>query len=121
VSAAPSAIFWLAFAQASYPYRPDPLGHPAGTGYTFWGRSIGVTESGLTYPFFKAVFYVELPSFVIAVLVERVFDSQLLSPRFFVGISMAGWSLLATMLMSFLQWYLVGSVVQNLWHRRSTS
>jgi hypothetical protein len=111
--------FWLAFAQASYRYRPDPLGHPAGTGYTYWGHSIAVTESGLKYPFFKTVFYVQLPSFMIAVLVERVFDPPLISHRFFVGVSMAGWSLLATMLLSFLQWYLVALVVQKLWRRRS--
>ena len=34
--------FWTAFSLASYPFRPDPLGHPAGTGYTFWGHSIAV-------------------------------------------------------------------------------
>lgn len=68
-------------------------------------------ESGLKYRFFKAVFYPELPSFATAVLIERVFDPQLISHRFLAGISMSGWSLLATMLLSFLQWYLVGWVV----------
>jgi hypothetical protein len=112
--------FWIGFARASYPYKPNPLGHPAGTGYTYWGHSIAVAESGLKYPFFKAVFYPELPSFAIAVLIERVFDPQLISHRFIAGISMSGWSLLATMLLSFLQWYLVGWVGQKLWHRWSS-
>jgi hypothetical protein len=110
---------WIGFARASYPYRPDPLGHPAGTGYTFWGHSIAVTESGLKYPFFKAVFYLELPSFVLAVLGERVFDARLISHRFFAGISVAGWSLVGTMLLSFLQWYFIGWVLHKLWHRWS--
>jgi hypothetical protein len=25
--------FWIAFAHASHPFHPDPLGHPAGSGY----------------------------------------------------------------------------------------
>lgn len=109
--------FWIAFAQASYPFRPDPLGHPAGTGYTFWGHSIAVVESGLVYPFFKVVFYVEFPSFALATLVARVFSPHLLLYGFFAGISKGGWLLLAVMLLSFLQWYFIGWVVQKLWHR----
>jgi hypothetical protein len=111
--------FWVGFVRASYPYRPNPLGHPAGTGYTYWGHSIAVTESGLKYPFFRAVFYPELPSFAIAVLIARVFDPQLISHRFIAGISIPGWSLLGTMLLSFFQWYLVGWVAQKLWRRSS--
>jgi len=66
--------FWIAFADASYPFRPDPLGHPAGTGYTFWGHSIAVVESGFVYPFFKVMFYAEFPSFALATLVVRIFS-----------------------------------------------
>jgi hypothetical protein len=109
--------FCIGFARASYPYRPNPLGHPAGTGYTFWGHSIAVTESGLKYPFFKTAFYLELPSFVVAVLIERIFDPRLISHRFFTGISVGGWSLVGTMLLSFLQWYFIGWVVQKLWQK----
>jgi hypothetical protein len=64
--------FWIAFVQASYPFRPDPLGHPAGTGYTFWGHSIAVVESGFVYPFFRILFYVEFPSFALALLPPAV-------------------------------------------------
>lgn len=111
--------FWIAFAQASYPFRPEPLGHPAGTGYTFWGHAIAVAESGLVHPFFKVVFYVESPSFATAMLVARVFSPHLLLYGFFAGISKGGWLLLAVMLLSFLQWYFVGWVVQKLWQRFS--
>ena len=31
------AYFWVSFALASAPFQRDPLGHPSGTGYTFWG------------------------------------------------------------------------------------
>lgn len=109
--------FSVGFAHASHRYEPNHLGHPSGTGYTFWGHSIALTESGLVYPFFKVTFYTELPSFVVAVLIERAFDSQLISHRFVEGISIGGWSLVGTVLLSFFQWYLIGWIVQKLWHR----
>jgi hypothetical protein len=111
--------FWIAFTQASYPFRPDPLGHPAGTGYTFWGHSIAVVESGLVYPFFRVVFYVEFPSFLLATVVVRLFSPHQLINGFFAGISGGGWLLLAIMFLSFLQWYLIGWVSQKLWYRWS--
>ena len=111
--------FWIAFAQTSYPFRPNPLGHPAGTGYTFWGHSIAVVESGLVYPFFRVVFYVEFPSFLLATLVARVFSPHLLLNGFFAGISGGGWLLLAEMALSFFQWYFIGWIAQKLWHRWS--
>ncbi len=113
--------FGIAFAQASYPFRPDPLGHPAGTGYTFWGHSIAVVESGFAYPFFRVMFYAEFPSFALAILVVRMFSPHQLINGFFAGISGGGWLLLAVMLLSFFQWYLVGWVIQKLWHRWSSA
>jgi hypothetical protein len=112
--------FWIAFAQASYPFRPDPLGHPAGTGYTFWGHSIAVVESGFVYPFFKVMFYAEFPSFALATLVVRIFSPHQLINGFFAGVSGGGWLLLAVMLLSFLQWYFIGWIAQKLWHRWSS-
>ncbi|MGD0137103.1 MAG: hypothetical protein ABSE57_34090 [Bryobacteraceae bacterium] len=109
--------FWIAFAQASYPFRPDPLGHPAGTGYTFWGHSIAVVESGFVYPFFKVIFYGEFPSFALATLVVRMFSPHQLINGFFAGISGGGWLLLAVMMLSFLQWYLIGWLGQKLWQK----
>ena len=41
--------FGIAFAHASYPFKHDPWGHPAGAGYTFAGHSIGIVESPFTY------------------------------------------------------------------------
>ncbi len=110
-------VFWIAFAQASYPFRPDPLGHPAGTGYTFWGHSIAVVEAGFVYPFFKVMFYAEFPSFALATLVVRIFSPHQLINGFFAGVSGGGWLLLAIMLLSFLQWYFVGWLGQKLWRK----
>ena len=106
--------FWVAFAHASYAFRPDPLGHPAGTGYTFWGHSIAVVESGLVYPFFKVVFYAEFPSFALVTLIAQALSPHLLLNGFFGGISRGGWLLLGVMVLSFFQWYLVGWAEQKL-------
>ena len=86
--------FWAAFVNSSYPFRPDPLGHPAGTGYTFWGHSIAVVESALVYPFFKTVFYVGFPSFALATFIAQAHSPNLLLNGFFWGISGGGWLLL---------------------------
>src|ERR1039457_6875043 len=86
--------FWIAFANASYPYRPNPLGHQAGTGITFWGHSIAVVEDGLSYPFFRAVYWPELPSFALTFTSARLFFHPLLFYGFFAGISKGGWYLL---------------------------
>lgn len=109
--------FWIAFAQASYPFHLDPLGHPAAAGYTFWGHSIAVVESRFTHPFFRIVFYVEFPSFLAGTLAVRVFSPHMLLNGFFIGISEEGWLLVAIMLLSFLQWYLVGKAAQKLWKK----
>ena len=109
--------FWAAFAHASYPFRPNPSGHPAGTGYTFWDHSIAVVESGLVYPFFRAVFYAGFPSFALATLMARTISSNLLLNGFWGGISGGGWLLLGVMALSFFQWYLVGWLAQKVWQK----
>lgn len=106
--------FWIAFAHASYPYRADPLGHPAGTGITFWGHSIAVVENGLSYPFFRTIYWIEFPSFTFAITLGRLIYHPLLLYGFVGGISKGGWFLLAVMLISFFQWYLIGWAIQKL-------
>jgi hypothetical protein len=111
--------FWIAFAQASYPFRPDPLGHPAGSGYTFWGHSIGVAESPFVHPFFRAVFYPGFPAFAVATSVVQVISPHLLLNGFLAGISGEGWLLLGIMALTFVQWSLIGWLGRKLWRRLS--
>ncbi len=111
--------FWIAFAHASYPFRPDPLGHPAGSGYTFWGHSIAVTESPLVHPFFRAVFYPGFPAFAVGTSVAQIFSPHLLLNGFFAGISGGGWLLLSIMALTFVQWSLIGWLGRRLWLRLS--
>lgn len=125
--------FWIAFAHASHPPRSDPLvlSTVPPRGYIFWGHSIADLESPLVYPFFRIVFYTEFPSFLLHPLAVYVcyadipFTDLLTSFRApyvllsgsFAGISTAGWMLLATMALSFLQWYFIGWIAQKLWRR----
>lgn len=109
--------FGIAFAHASYPFKHDPWGHPAGAGYTFAGHSIGIVESPFTHPFFNLAFWVEFPSFALARGGQNLLFPQVTGDRFFAGISEGGWRLLTIVALSFLQWYLVGWVGQKLWER----
>ena len=107
--------FWLSFAHAAYAYKPNPLGHLSGTGFTFWGRSIALTESGLVYSFFKITYYINYLSFEVTFRLFRFFDPHHASPRFVLGISEGGWYLLSTMGLSFVQWLLVAYASEKLW------
>ena len=109
--------FWIAFAQASYPFRRDPLGHPAGAGYTFAGHSIGIMESSFTHPFFNLTFWVELPAFAVARVGQNLLFPHVTGDQFFAGISEGGWRLLTIVVLSFAQWYLVAWAVQKAWRR----
>jgi hypothetical protein len=113
--------FWIylgfAFAHAPYPFRRDPLEHPAGAGYTFAGHSIAIVESPFTHPFFNLAFGVELPSFALARGGQFLLFPQVTGDRFFAGISEEGWRLLVIAVLSFLQWYLVGWIGQKLCQR----
>lgn len=111
--------FAISFAHASYPFKRDPWGHPVGAGYTFLGHSIGIVESPFAHPFFQVMFWIEFPSFAVASLGQKVLFPIITGDQLFAGISEEGWSLLVVALLSFLQWYLVGWVVQKLWHRWS--
>lgn len=109
--------FWISFAHFSYPYRPNPLGHPAGTGYTFWGHAIGVAESPNLYFFFRALYWVEWPSFQLSLLALRALYSPLLLYGFFAGVSKGGWLLIAVIPISFVQWYAIGRIGHWLWQK----
>src|SRR5262245_10134605 len=101
--------FWISFATVAYPFRKDPLGHPAGTGFTFWSHSIAVTESPFVHPFFKVAFVVNFPCFAIVLPSGH---ALLPADVFFIGISEDGWLLLIVMVASFVQWYAIASFLQ---------
>jgi hypothetical protein len=133
--------FWTYFAFASQPTEKALyMDHPLDP-YIFWGHAIGMGMNPLVLPFMKAMVCIELPSFFLATLLQNLltgeragrllagalgyFGDKLFpggypiqsSGVLFLGISISGYRLLATMLFSFLQWYFIGRVAQKLWHR----
>ena len=137
--------FWVCFLVASQPNEdryclPDHCLDP----YVFWGRAIGLAYNPLAAPFMKVMVCLELPAFFLATVTQNLltgepasrslvgalgwFGDKLFPGAYpntsggilFLGISINGYRLLATMLLSFFQWYFIGWVFQKLWHRWST-
>ncbi len=138
------ACFWGCFIFASQPNENrycfmDHCQDP----YIFWGRAIGLAANPLALPFMKAMVCLELPAFFLATVIQNLltgeptgrllvgslgyFGDRLFPGAYpnqsgailFLGISVNGYRLLATMLLSFFQWYSIGWVVQKLWHKWS--
>lgn len=133
--------FWSHFAFASQPTkRAFYMDHPVDP-YIFWGHSIGMGMNPLVLPFMKVMVCVQLPSFFLTTLSQNLltgeptgrflvgvlgyFGDKLFPGSYpnqsggilFLGMSLNGYRLLATMLLSFLQWYLIGWALQSLWYK----
>jgi hypothetical protein len=111
--------FWIGFIHVSQPYDSRPWGHPPIEPYSFGGHAVGLTTSIYSYSFMKATYWIEIPSFALVGILMRIFLGRLPSDRLVVGVSPAGYKLLAVMIVSFFQWYLVGWILQNRRHRRT--
>jgi len=109
--------FWVSFARVSQPYDPSPWGHPPVEPYSFGGHAVGLTISILSYSFMKVTYWAEIPSFAFVSVLMRILFGRLPSDRLVSDVSVAGYELLAVMMVSFFQWYLVGWAIQKLWHR----
>lgn len=112
--------FWVGFAHTSQPYDPRPWGHPPVEPYSFGGHAVGLTISIFSYTFMKVTYWAEIPSFAFVSVLMRIFFGRLTSDRLIAGISVAGYKLLAVMVVSFVQWYLVGWAIQRIFDRRSS-
>ena len=112
--------FWAGFVSASQPYDSRPWGHPPVEPYSFGGHAVGLTISIFSYTFMKVTYWAGIPSFAFVSVLMRIFLGRLPSDRFVAGVSVAGYKLLAVMIVSFFQWYLVGWAIQKLWYRRSS-
>jgi hypothetical protein len=113
--------FWIAFAQASQPYDPRPWGHLPVDVYCLWGHAIGLTRPAFMSPFMELIRWIEFPSFVLVTLIRKAFFSGVSADEFLLGISTGGYKLLVIMLLSFLQWYLIGKSIQRLTRRGTVS
>ncbi len=113
--------FWIAFVQASQPYDPRPWGHSPVDVYCLWGHAIGLTRSAFLYPFMGLIRWIEFPSFLLVTLIQGVFFSRVSADQFLLGVSTGGYKLLVIMVLSFLQWYLVGKAIQRFTRRGTVS
>jgi hypothetical protein len=124
--------FWISFALAAEPYDPHPQGaHFPTNPLTVWGYSIGLVERLSDHVSWILVMIVQFPSLVAATLFRHVgfviakhtFDPSSPAPFPFTqgwtlaGIDTLGWVVITTMLISFLQWYLIGRLVSWAWRR----
>ena len=107
------AYFWTSFFVSSSPYDPLPDGHVPVDLYCVWGRAIGLTESPYRCVFMSMMFWLELPSFALATLLQRIVLANVSADRFLFGISVGGYRLLVTMVVSFFQWHLVDQAVRK--------
>jgi len=94
--------------------------HPA---YAFWGHGVGYNANPFSFPFMRVMATIHLPSYVVTKLAENALTGEpmgrLLSGVYFpgnpnlsggvvfFGISLDGYQLLFTMLLSFVQWFLI--------------
>jgi hypothetical protein len=128
------AYFWVCFAAASRPndghFCMDNCLDP----YVFFGYGIGLNFNPFAYPFMKLMVFVQLPSFFIATVLQNLLPGQHASGLFagalgdygykvfpnvpngfggelFLGVSLNGYRLVVTMLLSFIQWVLVAQLM----------
>ena len=78
--------------------------------YIYYGRALPA-EQYLT-PFLRSVRFLEWPSFFAARPYFRYFDSHgIYGEQLYSGVSVTGYYLVIVCLLSFVQWYAVGRIV----------
>jgi hypothetical protein len=107
-----NSIFWLIFAinfaAKSYTYRPHVRAFEEVSAYIFWSRAFPMDQ--LASPLMRVTRFVQWPSFYAAgrlFFVHRDIDVS----RIYWGISLGGYYLILVCLLSFLQWYLLGLLI----------
>jgi hypothetical protein len=108
--------FWLSFAGV-HPNDRFWSDHPVDP-YVVFGHAIGLSKNPLSYGFMKAMFWVEFPSFCFTTWVQRMF-SGIDSSALYLGVSLNGYRLVATMLASMVQWAAIAWLLQRLLRKRS--
>jgi hypothetical protein len=129
-----NALYWLVFAilfaVGSYAYQPHrPRFEEITAAYVFFGRALKLldTSTGIGLPplFLRVTYSVQWPSVYAAGPFFWYFNRHNISvDHQYFGTSVGGYFLLLVCLISFLQWYLMGWMVQKLlnsWRRRSNA
>jgi hypothetical protein len=126
--------FWACFASSSLPNDGRHCVDHCLDPYVFFGHGIGLNFNPLALPFMKQMVWVQMPSFSVATVIQNALPGQhsqwlLFSPpdqpdfrlfpgnydgsggKMLLGISINGYRLLATVLLSFVQWFLIARML----------
>ena len=120
-------VFGVLFVAGSYPYKPHKLAFEEVTpSYVFFGRALREIDSGtgasLPPPLMKATRVIQGPSFIASSPYFWYFNSHGITvDHLYWGISVGGYYLLLVCLLSFLQWYLVGLILDLIRRHLSAS
>src|SRR5258707_5817772 len=114
-------VFWLVcgvlFVAGSYESKPHKLAFEEATpSYIFFGRALREIDSGtgvsLPPPLMKVTRFIQRPSFIAAASYFWYFNGRGITvDHLYWGISVGGYYLLLVCLLSFLQWYLLGLII----------
>jgi hypothetical protein len=110
-----NVVFWIAFATNflvnSRSYKPHPpIFEEESPLYSYYGRALPAQQ--YMTPFMRTTRFLQWPSFLAAKPFFWYFDSHGIDgERVYGGISVTGYYLLIVCLLSFLQWYLVGFLI----------
>ena len=112
-------ILWVVwainFVVKSQPYTPHvKVFEEYSPPYIFWGRAFPFTEYGS--PVMQATKILQWPSFHAAIPLSYFFSQRGdFIDKLYWRVSVGGYYLLLVFLLSFIQWYFVGWVIQKLW------
>jgi hypothetical protein len=119
-----NAFFWVVFVVLfllqSYPYTPHKLSFEEATpSYIFFGRALREVDSGtggsLPAPLMKATSVIQKPSFVAARPYYWYFNNREITvDRLYWQVSVGGYYLVVVCILSFIQWYLLGLLLDHL-------
>jgi hypothetical protein len=112
-----NVMFWLIFAGGfafkSYPYKPhQPFFEERSPELIYFGRALSYLENERLTPFMRVTFTVQKPSFYAASPLNFYFSRKgIVVDQLYGGISAGGYYLLLVCLLSFMQWYIVGLII----------
>jgi hypothetical protein len=121
-----NVVFWVVFAVffvvKAFPYQPHkPVFEERSPEFIYFGRALSILENEQVSPLMKTTLLVQKPSFYAARPFFWYFNSRgITADRQYRGVSVGGYYLLLVCLLSFLQWYLAGFLIDFLRRRLST-
>ena len=118
-----NSFFWVVFVVLfllqSYPYKPHKLSFEEATpSYIFFGRALREIASGtgesLPPPLMKVTSAIQRPSFVAAKPYYWYFNShEITVDHLYWHVSVGGYYLIVVCILSFMQWYLLGFLLDH--------